>query len=400
MNHPIPSVLLVDDVEANLVALEGVLGSLPCQLIRASSGYEGLKHLLKGGFAVMLLDVQMPKMDGYEMARLARGNPSTRDVPIIFLTAQHQTEEHLLQGYGSGAVDILFKPISSIILRSKVRVFLDLYNSRRRIADGLEAQRQTLLELQASRDELEQRHRALEQAQREHRELTEFIVHDIKSPLTAVCSGLELAQSEIPTSQSDLAGAIADASEGAARVRSMIEDLLTISRMEQSDFPLQREALSVTKLLRSVIKGYVRRAHERGIDLAAPPEVLLEISADGTLMRRVFENILDNAFRYTPARGRIAVTVSAAAGVEINVSNDGPAIPAGERERIFEKFRRGDGDRNTSGNAGLGLYFCKRAVEAHGGGIDVLETQEWPTSFRINLPAASRDNDGARTPKP
>jgi signal transduction histidine kinase len=379
LSSPIPSILVVDDVEPNVVALEALIGDLGCEVVRATSGNEGLRQLLKREFAVILLDVQMPGMDGYEMARYARANPDTRDVPIIFLTAMDRTEENILQGYGSGAVDVLYKPLNPLILRSKVRVFLDLYITRRRLADGV-------AELRASTDELERRHHALEQAQRDHRELTEFIVHDLKNPLSVVYSGLEWAIEQIPSTQGDFGAAIADAFEATVRLRSMIEDLLTISRMEQPSFDLRREVVSVGTFLRSIVQSYMARAQKRGIDLALPPAESGEVHADQTLLRRVVENILDNAFRYTPPKGRIAVTVRPSAGVEINVSNDGPVIPAPERRRIFEKFKRGAGERAGRGNAGLGLYFCKRAVEAHGGEIDVLETRDWPTLFRINLP--------------
>ena len=129
-----PAVLVVDDVEGNLVALEALLADLDCDVVLARSGNQALSALLKREFAVALLDVQMPEMDGFEVARHARQNPATRDVPLLFLTATHDSEEGVLRGYGSGAVDFLFKPIDSTILRSKVRVFLDLYRSRSEIA--------------------------------------------------------------------------------------------------------------------------------------------------------------------------------------------------------------------------------------------------------------------------
>ena len=132
MSAPKAKVLLVDDVDANLVALEGILGRMPCELVRASSGNEALRLLLKHDFAVALLDVQMPEMDGYEVAQHARDNPDTREVPIIFVTATHETEESVLRGYDTGAFDLLFKPIDPYVLRSKVQVFLDLYLGRRR----------------------------------------------------------------------------------------------------------------------------------------------------------------------------------------------------------------------------------------------------------------------------
>src|SRR5436190_6832052 len=116
-----PSVLIVDDVQANLSVAKGILSDLHCDLVCASSGNEALRHLLKREFAVMLLDVQMPEMDGFEVARLARENPATRDVPIIFVTAMIETEANMLRGYGSGAVDLLFKPVNAHVLRSKVQ---------------------------------------------------------------------------------------------------------------------------------------------------------------------------------------------------------------------------------------------------------------------------------------
>lgn len=122
-----PSVLAVDDVEANLVLLDAVLANLGCDVVRARSGNDALRLLLKREFALMLLDVQMPEMDGYEVARHVREQPSTRDLPIIFLTAMNAEEARILAGYASGGVDVLFKPLNASILRSKVRVFLDLW---------------------------------------------------------------------------------------------------------------------------------------------------------------------------------------------------------------------------------------------------------------------------------
>src|SRR5260221_7531262 len=157
------SVLLVDDVEANLMALEAQLGAMGCELVRASTGNEALRQLLKREFAVMLLDVQMPLMDGYEVARYARENPTTRDVPIIFVTAMDRTDENVLRGYGTGAVNYLFKPVNSQILRSKVRVFLDLYLSR-------------------------ERKRVIEELEESVRARDEFLIiasHELRTPLTA-----------------------------------------------------------------------------------------------------------------------------------------------------------------------------------------------------------------------
>ena len=132
-----------------------------------------------------------------------------------------------------------------------------------------------------------------------------------------------------------------------------------------------------------------RRATLRGISIDAPTGGAVRARVDAALLRRVIENIVDNSLRYTPASGRVALEARTNDSVRIAVSNSGPAIPAPERGRVFEKFARGTEERSSGGNAGLGLYFCKRAVEALGGDIRVIETSEWPTSFVITLPAAS-----------
>ena len=178
------SVLVVDDIEANLVAMEALLDDLGCDVVRANSGNKALALLLKREFAVLLLDVQMPQMDGFEVARHVRMNPLTREVPIIFLTAAHTSEDYVLRGYGSGAVDFLLKPVDATILRSKVRVFLDLDSSRRQIAaakNELEHKNLALADLAEAnaalarqyRDAHDGRERAYQELQTTHAQLVQ-----------------------------------------------------------------------------------------------------------------------------------------------------------------------------------------------------------------------------------
>src|SRR6188768_4341816 len=144
-----PAVLAVDDVQANLVAVQALLEDMDCDIVSARSGNEALRYLLRRDFAVVLLDVQMPEMDGYEVAHHARRNPSTRDVPIIFLTAANNSEGMVLRGYGSGAVDFLFKPLNPSILRAKVRVFLELHAARRKVEAAKSALERSNAQLQS-----------------------------------------------------------------------------------------------------------------------------------------------------------------------------------------------------------------------------------------------------------
>ena len=230
------------------------------------------------------------------------------------------------------------------------------------------------------------RYASMLDAQREHRELTELIVHDLKAPLSIVRAGLEWVGGHLRPDQRDVADAVADAYAAADRLSGMIADLLTASQLD-GGMPLARQPVDLSGLFDRLVRAYGRRARERGIALATEPEgAALEVHADPALLQRVLENIVENAFRYTPPDGHIALSAHAAGRVEIAVSNDGPKIPVGDRVRIFNKFARGETEPPRSGSAGLGLYFCKRVVEAHGGAIAVVESDRWPTSFQITLP--------------
>jgi signal transduction histidine kinase len=234
------------------------------------------------------------------------------------------------------------------------------------------------------------RYAALLDAQREHRELTELIVHDLKAPLSIVRAGLEWVGGHLRPDQCDVADAVADAYAAATRLSGMVADLLTVSQLDGGGMALSRQPVDLRGLFDRLVRAYDRRARERGIAFATEPVLApggaLEVHADPALLQRVLENIVENAFRYTPPDGHIALSAHAAGRVEIAVSNDGPTIPAGDRVRIFNKFARGESEPPRSGSAGLGLYFCKRVVEAHGGAIIVVESDRWPTSFKISLP--------------
>ena len=221
--------LVVDDVQANLVAFEALLGELDCDVVLARSGNAALRQLLRREFAVMLLDVQMPEMDGYEVASHARANPGTRDVPIVFLTATHDNEENVLRGYGSGAVDFLFKPADPTILRAKVQVFLDLYASRRLIADSKGELERKNAELGEAYRELKKTHAQLVQSAKMASlgELVAGIAHEINNPLAFALSHLDTARRDLTAVGEATSAALPEAlkprwarAEGASRVAS------------------------------------------------------------------------------------------------------------------------------------------------------------------------------------
>ena len=225
------NVLLVDDHEENLIALEAVLGDLDCGLVRARSGNEALRCLLKQKFAVMLLDVQMPEMDGYEVARYARDNPNTREVPIIFLTAANQTEAAMLRGYGSGAVDYLLKPFNPSVLRSKVRVFLELASSRQRLA--------------ATMRELEQARQEAERASRFKSQFLANMSHELRTPLNAIIGFGELLEDEqsgdLSAQQAEFVRHIVASGK---HLVALMNDILDLARIEAGRVEIRRERVA------------------------------------------------------------------------------------------------------------------------------------------------------------
>jgi two-component system CheB/CheR fusion protein len=162
-----------------------------------------------------------------------------------------------------------------------------------------------------------------------------------------------------------------------------------ISQLEQSATSVDREQFEVTELLESVVAAHRQRAALQGVSMLPPQQLSCKVWADRALVRRVFENILDNSLRYTPAGGSVQISAHAKDGVEVLFANNGPSIAVQDQSRIFEKFARGHNERPMIGKAGLGLYFCKCAVEANGGQINLIESAEWATCFRIQLPEIS-----------
>jgi signal transduction histidine kinase len=368
-------VLIVDDDPANLTLLQARLEPLGHELAVADNEETAIALFDADQPDLVLLDFVMPGIGGLGVLAHIRGHSHGPHVPVILITA-HSERSHRLLGLGAGADEFLEKPIDAPILLARVKTLLTLKESRD--------------ELQASRDSLATRNVLLERLQREQRELMQFVVHDLKNQLSVVLMSLNCAEARATELQCpELSEVLGDGNVGAQRLQAMVEDLLAVSRLEDSTFPVKAQFVSAAALLGSVVTAYEFEARQKSVSLTRPANADWKLWADPALLRRVLENILDNSFRYTPVAGHIAVSARLGDEIEIEICNDGPPIPLDERERIFDKFVRGRSELPANGNAGLGLYFCKRAIEAHGGRIRVCQTAEWPTSFVIQLPRSS-----------
>ncbi|MET0385673.1 MAG: hybrid sensor histidine kinase/response regulator [Polyangiales bacterium] len=365
-------VLLVDDNPKNLAVLEIRLQSLGHELLFAANGEKAIQLYDECSPDLVLLDLMMPGIDGLGVLAHIRAHPTRPHVPVILITA-HSERSHRLLGLQAGADEFLEKPIDAPILLARVKTLLMLQDSRNLLQD--------------SRDSLEARNRQLEQLQREQHELIQFVVHDLKNQLFVVLGNMDWARHNFDRSNiGEMNEALDEGVAGALRLRSMVEDLLIVSNLEDASFRVRPQLVPVSELLAPVLASYERKAEQKRVSLAPAPDVGWKLWGDPSLLRRVFENLLDNSLRYAPAAGRVEVEARLGQQLEISISNDGPPIPPQDRERIFHKFVRGSDQPSVVGSAGLGLYFCKRAIEAHGGQIRVLETPEWPTRFVIELP--------------
>jgi two-component system, sensor histidine kinase and response regulator len=348
-----PAVLLVDDVEANLVVLEALLGGMDCQLVRASNGNEALRQLLKREFAVILLDVQMPGMDGFEVARYARNNPATRDVPIIFLTAMNSSDDNLLRGYGSGAVDFLFKPINPEVLRAKVRVFLDLYMGKRRLASEIEAHKRTLAELEMANQAL--------------RHFTSAASHDLREPLRAVDGFMEALEEDfgatLPAQARDYLGRSRRASQ---RMVTLLDSLLSYARLQR---PVAWTRVDCNHVAEQVRSDLAERITAAAATVTAGP--LPAVRGDLARIYQLFLNLIGNAIKFrrpdVPARVEVSAEPRDRETV-FTVSDNGIGIAPEHQAGVFEAFRRLH-NRGQFDGSGLGLTICQQIVEQHGGRI-------------------------------
>ncbi|MFZ5891574.1 MAG: response regulator [Myxococcota bacterium] len=420
------SVLVVDDIEANLVAMEALLEDLGCEVVRANSGNRALSLLLKREFAVMLLDVHMPHMDGFEVARHARRNPATREVPIIFLTAAHTSEDYVLRGYGSGAVDFLLKPVDATILRSKVRVFLDLASSRRQIADAkteLERKNAELASLAEANAALAQQYRSahadLERAYQELQtaqaqlvqsakmaslgELVAGVAHEINNPLAFSLSHLETAvrslndaEGELNLSASSTArenwqrarSRLAEMKVGLERIRHLVIKLRTFSRLDEGELKTVSVRESVDSLL-TILAHKLRNRIEVETELNEPDS----IDCYPSLLNQALMNLVANAIDAIPGSGHIRITSKREGdSFVLSVRDDGEGIPQHLRERVLEPFFT---TKPVGQGTGLGLPIAYSIVKKHGGVLELNHAEQGGTEAVIRIPF---DQHGVRQP--
>jgi signal transduction histidine kinase len=355
--------LLVDDLAENLLALSALLADDDVEVLTARSASEALELLLVHDVALAFLDVQMPDMDGFELAELMRGSERTRHIPLIFVTAGAREQQRLFQGYESGAVDFIYKPIEPHILKNKAQVFFQLYRQKLEIAAELSDRTETL---------------------RLNEMFTALLAHDLRSPLSAIIGSAHILKRR----SSDAAAVEASVRILASgnRMAGMIEDMLDLARARLGGgIVIKREPADFTILVERVVREHHAAAPARVIACSVQGDCNGEW--DTERMAQVASNLIGNALKHGDAEGRVEVRLEGHAPDDLTliVKNAGTIAPH-VLAHLFDPFRGGQRQPGRGDGLGLGLYIVSQIVQAHGGSVDVDTGEHGVTAFRVCIP--------------
>ena len=368
------ALLLVDDRPENLLALESVLAPLGQRMLRARSGEEALRHLLTDDVAVIVLDVQMPGLDGFETAAQIKQRERTADIPIIFLTAISQDLEHRLRGYGTGAVDYIFKPVEAEVLRAKVSVFLDLHRKSRLLQEQAEQLARRSSDLERSNQDLEQ--------------FAYIASHDLQDPLRVIAGFIELLGDRLGgVDDPDVREWMARITATAERMSSLISDLLAYARAGAATPPPVPVDLDATLGLALECLGPAITAAGAAVHVGALGHAMGRVVD----LSQVFQNLVGNAVKF--GRPGVAPVVDVTAEVDggtvsVSVRDNGRGVPEGDFERAFGVFQRVDGEPYPG--TGVGLAVCRKIVEQAGQRIWMVANDGPGVTVRFTLPAVGK----------
>lgn len=367
------NILLVDDQPEGLVALEAILKDLGQNLVLAKSGLEALRHVLDTNFALILLDVQMPGMNGFETAEAIRQRERSKHTPIIFLTAAYRSDVNVFQGYASGAVDYMFKPVEPEILRSKVRVFIELA-----LRTGEVHRLNQTLERQAVQ---------LEATNKDLQAFAYSVSHDLRAPLRHIDGFSRLLQEELSGKlSSDAQNYLGRIVAAVQRMSELIEDLLVISRVAQTE--MRPSHIDLSSVAHAVMKEIRQADPQRKLEFIVHPG--LEADADPGLIRIVIENLLGNAWKYTGKLSKAVIEVGNIPDPEgkpiFYVRDNGVGFDMRHMEQLFTPFRRLHPSTEFEGT-GIGLATVDRIIRRHGGQVSAEAEVNKGATFYFTLPS-------------
>ena len=383
------SILIVDDTPENHIAMEAVLGDLGPRLVKVTSGQEALRMLLKEEFAVILLDVNMPGMNGFETAALIRQRKHTEHVPIIFVTAISQTDTHMFKGYSLGAVDYIFTPVNAEVLRSKVLVFVELVKKSQAVkeqARALQEANEVLRTEIATRKKAEQ---ALKESNEELEAFSYSVSHDLRAPVRAMQGFARVLVEDYGEKLDEAARDYLDRIvTGAGRMDNLIQDLLVYSRLGHTELSLG--PISLKQLLNEITRQISPDLKAKGAVVSVADD-LPEVVANKMALGQAVENLITNGLKFVPEGTAPKVRVEAQTIgklVRLWVIDNGIGIPEEHHARIFRVFERLH-TAETFPGTGIGLAIVRKGVERMNGRVGLESSPGQGSRFWIELPAAT-----------
>lgn len=362
-------VLLVDDDERNLRVLQGILAPLQYDLRLASNGADALSQVAEDPPDLILLDVMMPGMSGFEVCKTLKDDEKTHFIPIVLVTALTERESKI-EGVEAGADDFLNKPVDVIELRTRVA---------------------SLLRSKNFHDELQDRYAELKTLEQTRESLTQMIVHDMRNPLTSLMGFAELMKQLNLVSEDERALNYLNRVRASAQtLMDMINTMMDLAKLEAGELTVKADKVDVADVLDNVLDGVGGMVDVKKLNLKVDiAEACNEVVADREILRRILVNIVGNATDFSPESGLLVIRSERVENaVRISVIDEGPGVPASFQDHIFEKFGQIEGQRQKF-STGLGLAFCKLAVEAHGGEIGVESEAGNGSCFWFTLPDAA-----------
>ena len=391
--------LIVDDLPENLLALDALIRGEDREVFQAQCADDALVLLLEHEFALAILDVQMPGMNGFELAELMRGTEKTKHIPIVFVSAAGREMNYAFKGYESGAVDFLYKPLDTHAVQSKVAVFVDLYRQRKVTARQVEALELARREQDALLNELRDTQSELQRAVRMRDDFMSIVSHELRTPLNGLILDtqlrkMHLAKGNMTAFSEDKLGAMFERDE--RQIHSLIrliEDMLDVSRIRTGKLSIRPIAFDLAQTVRNVVENFAQQMQAAGCELHLESEEGLNGSWDQFRIEQVISNLLSNALRYGSGKPVLVRAWRDGREVRVAVRDHGIGISPEHQSRIFQQFERAVGSEAVAG-LGLGLFISDQIVKAHGGRIEVDSQAGQGSLFTLCLPDEWRADIG------
>ncbi|MBI6899893.1 hybrid sensor histidine kinase/response regulator [Pseudomonas putida] len=395
LSHITAKLLIVDDLPENLLALDALIQGEDREVHQAQSAEQALSLLLEHEFALAILDVQMPGMNGFELAELMRGTEKTRNIPIVFVSAAGREMNYAFKGYESGAVDFLHKPLETLAVKSKVSVFVDLFRQRKALDRQLQALEQSRQEQELLLAQLQVARGELEHAVRMRDDFMSIVSHEVRTPLNGLIletqlRRLHLSRGNLAAFSEDKLKAMVERDE--RQINSLIrlvEDMLDVSRIRTGKLSIRPRTFDLGQLVRGLVENFAAQAGAVDTPLELQRCDPLQGEWDEFRIEQVVANLLSNALRYgdrKPVQVRVFEEDDMAC---VQVQDHGIGIDAQHLQRIFQQFERVAAQQATGG-LGLGLYISEQIVLAHGGRIQVDSQAGVGSTFTVRLPLSTQ----------